>query len=181
MSEQDDIDRICAKLREVHAGLNVEVPELLEAVEALQEIRNAAADIGALDHTADMLDTLKKSDQPIRYMKHRMDIREGINVYHPLNKAENGVAIYIHDCLYLHLSYKLDRRRADKKQDPSWMFDWEWRPNTELMRQKFRVNAISHTGRKLLYKPGYFYWKNRKLTEAHEAGKVADDGVLQRD
>lgn len=162
MTPHDNIARVCAALRKLHAD-GVECPELLEAASMLDELSDAAADLVALDKMAETFDILKDEKIPIRFMEHEMDIREGINAYHPKNREKNAVAFYVHDCIYLHIKYKHGRQDGYGKRSPEWMFDWEWRPNIEVMRQKLIANAISPSGTRLKYNPGRFWFKNRRL------------------
>lgn len=178
MTTGNDIARICGKLRELHgkfvAESGVDVPELIEAATALEEVEHSIGDLIALDQVSESMDAIKESQDPPRYMKHPMDINQGINVYHPLNKAETAFAIYIHECLYIHAQYKRYRRDKNNKQLPSWIIDWEWRPTTELMTQKYRAGAISDTGRKLIYKPGKFYWKSSSIKKVNNLKESAE-------
>lgn len=138
MSSRDGIERVCKRLREIHAEIlestGVNEVELLEAATAIQEIEDAADDLINLDRIAEEFNKLRDVEFQARYMRHEMDVAEGLNVYHPINRGDNGIAIYIPDCFYLHLKYRTRRRKDPSLQQ--WSFDWEWRPNKEIIRAK---------------------------------------------
>lgn len=143
MSGVDDIARICARLKHLHEEIlnqsGVDEVELLEAATALREMEEAAEDLAALDVVLDSFESFRGTDFPAWYMRHELDVRPGLNVYHPVNGGKACLAIYFPECMYLQIGYGI-RKKYSKDRKRKWYFEWEWRPPEDIIKRKKKDN-----------------------------------------